>query len=109
MIFEALWAAAQRGELLFVEGGFCHYHVRRDGQLTLCEIIVLSAHQRQGIGLGLLCELRRIAGQRRCTSILAKCPADLVANGFYAHLGFALEATEQTRTGRTINVWRLEV
>ena len=109
MIFEALWSAAQRGELLLVEGALCHYHVRRDGQLTICEIIVLPTCQRQGIGAGLLRELRLIADGRGCTSILAKCPVDLGANAWYGHRGFVHETTETTRTGRAVNVWRLAV
>ena len=39
MIFETLYESAQRGELLLVNGGMCHWHLRRDGQLTIREII----------------------------------------------------------------------
>ena len=107
MIFEALWSAAQRGEVILVEGGVCHYHVRRDRQLTICEIIVLPNRQNRLIGSGILRQLRLVAKQANCTSLLAKCPADLAANGWYEHRGFVHEATETTKTGRAVNVWRL--
>lgn len=102
MIFEALYRSAQDGELVLVDGGYLRYHRRRDGQITICEVIVLPACQRRGIGQALVSSL--VAMQPG--SILAKCPADLPSNGFYAHLGFALEDIEHSRVGRTINVWR---
>lgn len=43
MIFETLCESAKRDELILVDGGFCHWHLRRDGQLTIREIIVLPA------------------------------------------------------------------
>jgi GNAT superfamily N-acetyltransferase len=106
MLFEALHDAAKRGELLLVEGAFCHWHLRRDGQLTICEIIVLPDRQGEGIGREIV---RRLAGTEGATSILAKCPSDLPANEFYRRLGFAHEATETTKTGRQVNVWRLRL
>lgn len=107
MIFEALNAAATMGDLLLWDGGLCHYHCRLDGQTTICELIVLPERRGQGIGRRLIGSVIGIARQRACTSVLAKCPADLPANGFYEHLGFRLETVEQTRTGRKIHVWRL--
>ena len=38
MIFESLMDSVERGELLLVDGGFCNWHLRRDGQLTIREI-----------------------------------------------------------------------
>ncbi len=107
MIFEVLHEAAKRKELILWDGGMCHYHVRRDGQITICEIIVLPDRQRQGVGTRLLEALKGIAHVLGCTSILAKCPSDLPANGWYEHKGFTREATERTKSGRGINVWRL--
>jgi len=104
MIFESLNAAARTGELILLDGALCHFHLRRDGQLTICEIIVLPEYQRRGIGREILDALRVTPG---ATSILAKCPADLDSNDWYRHQGFEHEATETTRTGRTVNVWRL--
>lgn len=103
MIFETLWASARRGELLLVDGGMCHWHLRRDGQLTIREIIVLPQRQGEGIGRGLLQQLRQVKG---ATSIFAKCPADLEANGWYKAAGFELEHVDKERA-RPLNHWRL--
>jgi len=103
MIFETLHESNQRGELLLVDGGMCHWHLRRDGQLTIREIIVAHDRQRQGIGVYMLSELMTVEG---ATSLFAKCPADLPANGWYEWWGFNLEGTETTRTGKTLNLWR---
>lgn len=100
MIFESLWEASKRGELLCVDGGFCHWHKRRDGQLTIREII----STRPGAGSEMLARLKLVPG---ITKIVAKCPADLQANAFWAKKGFALVDHETTRTGRKINVWQL--
>jgi hypothetical protein len=99
MIFETLFESAQRNELLLIDGGFCHWHLRRDGQLTIREIISL----RPGAGSEMLEQLKRQPAQ----SIFAKCPVDLEANGWYQRRGFVLERTETTRTGRELNHWRL--
>lgn len=100
MIFDALWDSAQRGELLLVDGGLCHFHLRRDGQLTIREII----STRPGAGSEMLARLREVEG---ATSILARCPAHLASNEWYRKRGFVLEAQEHTRRGTPINVWRL--
>ncbi len=99
MIFETLFESAQRGELLLIDGGFCHWHLRRDGQLTIREII----STRPGAGSEMLAILRR----QSADSIFAKCPTDLAANDWYQRRGFQLEQTETTRTGRRVNHWRL--
>lgn len=102
VIFEILWESAQRGELLLVEGGFCHWHLRRDGQLTIREIISI----RPGAGAEILFYLRTRPG---ATSIFAKCPFELSANEWYQRRGFILEGEECTKTGRKINHWRLSL
>jgi hypothetical protein len=99
MIFETLWESAQRGELLLIDGGFCHWHLRRDGQLTIHEIIAT----RRGAGSEMLAALRQVSG---ATSLFAKCPADLPANGWYARHGFRYEGEEATPSGRRLNLWR---
>lgn len=99
MIFEALHESAQRGELLLAEGGMCHWHLRRDGQLTIREII----STRRGAGSLML---RRLEATPGATSLFAKCPADLPANEWYARRGFTLEATETTKSGRKLKCWR---
>jgi len=102
MIFDALYESARRGELLLIDGGFCHWHLRRDGQLTIREII----STRRGAGSEMLVRLRQTPG---AISLLAKCPADLEANAWYARRGFVLEEQVTTRTGKQLNVWRLRL
>jgi len=104
MIFEILNESAKKSELILVDGGLCHWHLRQDGQITIREIIVLPEYQDQGIGTSMLDLLKSIHG---ATSIFAKCPADLPANAWYARRGFTLEHEETTRTGRKLKLWRL--
>lgn len=99
MIFETLWESSKRGELLLIKGGLCHYHVRRDGQLTIREII----SQRKGAGKEMLNTLIAIGAEK----IFAKCPADLESNGWYEHMGFSLTGHEYSKNGRKINHWTL--
>lgn len=103
MIFETLHESNQRGELF---GSICHWHLRRDGQITIREIIVEQAEQGNGIGLGFLNRLKRVKG---ATSIFAKTPVDLDSNGWYLKNGFTLEGQETTKNGRTLNLWRLKL
>lgn len=100
MIFETLHESSERGELLLLKGGFCHWHLRRDGQLTIREII----SQRSGVGQEMLRYLSAVPG---ATSLFAKCPADLPANAWYERRGFTCEGTETTRSGRVLKLWRL--
>ncbi len=100
MIFETLHESAQRGELMLIDGGFCHWHLRRDGQLTIREIISL----RPGAGSEMLARLRSVPG---AVSLLARCPVDLAANAWYERRGFTLAGREQSKSGREINVWKL--
>lgn len=100
MCFENLYESSNRNELLLVDGGFCHWHKRKDNQITIREII----SQRPGAGSEMLEQLKRVPG---ATSILAKCPVDLLSNDWYCHRGFVLEKVEFAKSGRGINVWRL--
>lgn len=102
MIFETLYESAQHGELLLIDGGFCHWHLRRDGQLTIREII----STRQGAGSEMLAKLKQVAGAK---FILAKCPEELDSNRWYERRGFALAGQEETKTGHKLNVWKLEL
>ncbi len=102
MIFETLYESAQRGELLLIDGGICHWHLRRDGQLTIREII----STRQGAGSAMLSILRTIPG---AVSLFAKCPVDLAANDWYARRGFADVGREITKSGRELRLWRLSI
>lgn len=100
MIFETLYESGQRGELLLVDGGMCHWHLRRDGQLTIREII----STQPGAGLAMLATLKATPG---ALSLFAKCPVDLASNGWYQRRGFTLERVETTPSGRKLNCWRL--
>ena len=101
MIFETLHESSQKGELLLIDGGFCHWHKRRDGQITIREII----SQRPGAGSEMLTYLK----SQKPLSIFAKCPVELSANDWYKKRGFILEATSKTKTGRKLNHWRLKL
>jgi hypothetical protein len=100
--FDRLYESSRRGELLIIDGGLCHWHLRRDGQLTIREII----STRQGAGAAMLQQLRTVAGT---VTIVAKCPADLAANDWYARRGFVLDHIERAKSGRGINVWRFNL
>lgn len=100
MIFDSLWESAQRGELMLVDGGMCHWHLRRDGQITIREIISL----KPGAGSAMLETLKQTPG---ASSIFAKCPANLPANMWYQHKGFSFVRQESTKSGKPINCWKL--
>ena len=106
MIFETLSKAARQGELILVDGGFCHWHLRRDRQITIREIIVLPECRGQGIGTAMLETLKVVPN---ATSIFAKCPYDLPANDWYHRQGFTDEGVETTRTGRRLRLWRFQL
>lgn len=99
MIFESLHESARRGELMLIDGGYCRFHLRKDGTITIYEII----STRQGAGSAMLSELKT----RGAIAIVAKCPTDLAANGWYHRRGFVLIGSEMTETGRLLNVWKL--
>ena len=100
MCFENLYESSQRGELLLIDGGMCHWHLRRDGQLTIREII----STRPGAGSVMLEQLKMTPG---ANCIVAKCPVDLASNQWYAKHGFEIVEVESAKSGRRINVWKL--
>lgn len=104
MIFESLYESAKEGELILVDGGYCRYHLRKDGQLTIYEII--TTIKGSGVGIFMLERLKAVRGARY---ILAKCPLDLNANHWYADQGFKILIEETTRSGRKLNVWVLNL
>jgi hypothetical protein len=106
MVFEALNNAAEKGELACFDFGMMRYHVRRDGQMTVLEIIVLPVYRCQGRGRWLL--FREVI-RRQPLSVVARCPADLDSNGFWQACGFTLDGTETAKSGRPINRWRLGI
>lgn len=106
MIFETLWESAQRGELMLVDDGLCHWHLCKNGQITIREIIVLPDRQKRGIGCLMLEKLKKTEG---ANYLFSKCPADLESNGWYKTQGFKNIGTEKTRKGRKVNLWRLDL
>lgn len=97
MIFESLYESAMKGELILVDGGYCRWHLRRDGGVTIYEIISM----RQGAGQEMLSLLP--SGH----PITARCPADMTESNLWWHRrGFSLTSSELTRTGRILNTWR---
>lgn len=109
----ALLEAIQRTELLVAQNstsivGFVEYRHRRDQQTTLYNIVVCSDHLRQGIGRNLMAALEREAKQKTKSWILLKCPEDLPANQFYAHIGYQKIEVQQGKL-RRLNVWRKDL
>lgn len=100
MIFAPLNEAADRGELILVNGGMCRYHLRKDGVTVIREIIVLPCHRRHGIG-------RRMVGmviRNTDGPVVARCPATYESNAFWKSIGFTLDRREGD-----VNVWVLPV
>lgn len=103
MIFDALYESSKRGELLLIENGFCHWHLRRDGQLTIREIISTKA----GAG-GRMLEI--LIDTPHATCIVAKCPCHLPSNEWYKRRGFKFIGQQPTRNAKhAVNIWRLEL
>ena len=106
MIFQSLYESSIRGELILVDGGICHWHLRKDGQITIREIIVLPERQGSGIGSKILESLRRISGAK---SIVARCPSELPANYWYKKKRFRQIGKQMTKSGKTVYIWRLSL
>jgi len=106
MLFQSLYESSIRGELILVDGGICHWHLRKDGQITIREIIVLPEKQGSGIGSKILESLRRISGAK---SIVARCPSELSANCWYEKKGFHQIGKQTTKSGKTVYIWRLSL
>ncbi len=104
MIFNTLYESVLRNELILVDGGLCHWHLRKDGQITIREIIVTPEKQYMGIGTRMLETLKNVKGAK---SIFAKCPADLSSNNWYRSKGFNLEKKEVINDHKEMMHWRL--
>ena len=106
MIFQTLLEAIERNELMLVEGGFCHWHLCKNGQITIYEIIVLPEYRNKGIAIRILEQLKNARG---ATNIFAKCPADLEANKWYENRGFICEGKETLKSGKVLNLLRYRI
>lgn len=109
MIFEPLWKAAQEDELILTNGGMCHFHLRKDGQITIREIIVLPKKHRSGIGTNMLNIIKYRGKHWKATSIFAKVPSDLPANKWFEAMDFQIEGNERTKAGQLLTLWRLKL
>ncbi len=103
MIFTALSEAADRGELLLIDAGMCRFHLRKDGVVTIHEILVLPKARRCNVGRRLIVEVQR----RHPHAVLrARCPTQThdgrvgEANVFWKHLGFTLVSSTEK-----LNLW----
>lgn len=105
MVFESLSESAEAGELILVHDGLLRFHRRRDGVVTIREILVLPRSRRKHVGTQLLLQLKMTVP--KTSPIVARCPADLESNAWYERMGFVRVATEAARSGREIAVWRL--
>lgn len=104
MIFAAMNEAADRDELLLVDAGLCRFHLRRDGVVTIREILVLPLARRCGVGRRMVNEVQRRhphATLRACCPVTTSDGRVGEANVFWRHLGFVLQRT----TTKGINVW----
>ena len=101
MCFDRIFEAAQNSELFLIDGGFCMWHLRLDGQLTIREIIATQP----GAGSRLLDMLCQVPGAKY---LLAKCPAGLRANDWYRKKGFLPMGMETTGAkNRVVVLWLL--
>jgi N-acetylglutamate synthase-like GNAT family acetyltransferase len=107
MIFEALSESAEAGELILVHDGMLRFHRRRDGVVTIREILVLPRSRRKHVGTQLLIQLKMTVPGAK--AVVARCPADLESNKWYERMKFIKVATEAARSGREIAVWRLDL
>lgn len=101
--FNELYEADLRGEFY---GAMCRWHLRRDGQITIYEIIIENTEHGKGLGYQFLQRLKQV---KNATSIFAKCPDDLASNDWYKKQGFILEDKEVLKSGKVVNHWRLKL
>ena len=105
----ALMESFDRNELMTIgKKAFCHFHLRRDKQLTIYELGVHPENQGEGLGKRVIDQMKVKAKKLGATCLLAKCPVDLKSNGFYLSQGFKKIRVDQGRV-RKLNVWVLEI
>ena len=77
--------------------GFCRFHKRLDGWITIYEIFVLLQCRRMGLG--------RCMIEALDMPLQLKCPVDSPANEFYKSIGFCLACVEPGKNCE-LNVWK---
>ena len=100
MIFAALNEAAQAGELILVQDGLCRWHLRRDGVVTIREIVVLPSRRRMGVGRRMVEEVIRANPGCR---VACRCPVVYESNAFWHGVGFTLVTTADG-----MNLWEFQ-
>lgn len=86
--------------------GFIQFHHRKDTQTTLYNIAVDPQKRTNGIARCLIEALINDSRAHHKLVVRLKCPVDLPANDFYAHLGFTLDYTVSGKL-RALNIWKL--
>lgn len=100
-----LAAAINANEILYAPNrGFLHFHHRRDSISTLYHFCVTPTHRLQGIGRQLIEQWEEHCRESGVATMRLKCPVDLLANGFYARLGFSRVDIEAGKH-RPLVVW----
>ena len=69
-------------------------------------MIILPEKQGSGIGTKILEYLKSKPGVK---SIVARCPSELQANGWYNKKGFSKTGEQITKAGKAVYVWRLSL
>ncbi|MFA5080895.1 MAG: N-acetyltransferase [Candidatus Paceibacterota bacterium] len=102
IMLQVLIDAAAKNEIILIEGGYCLWHLRKNGQLTISEILSI----KKGAGNKMLSILKK----KKAFKIVAKCPVHYDSNEWYKRRGFKLVKVEKTRsTNKDINVWELQL
>jgi N-acetylglutamate synthase-like GNAT family acetyltransferase len=109
----ALLEAIIRKEIIVAQNsehlaGLVHYRHRQDTQTTLYDIVVAPNYRRLGIGKALIETLIAEARTLGKQMIVLKCPEELPANNFYAHLDFE-RLREEPGKHRKLIVWQFSL
>lgn len=102
MVFEILMESVNRGELILIDGGYCRYHLKANGCLTIYEIIATKS----GAGSEILEILK---SKPMVMYIVAECPDDLLSNKWWIKKGFQLNGSRILKSGRKINNYSLPI
>jgi len=88
--------------------GFISFHSRLDGWVTIYDLCIEKLYRGKGFGKKLVEIVEEQAYKEGQIGIRLKCPIDLPANDFYAHIGFKKVNVEKGKK-RSINIWEKEI